>query len=169
MMPGIPVKALILKIDRLTTGASLILAALLLAVISCFGLWQVIARFLLEQPSTWTEESMRRLLIWAVMLGVVAAFRQGAMVSVDLMQRLSRGWWLSTVRAIVVVVTVVFLVCMIWYGIDLSWRVRFQTFASMDLSMAWAYAAIPTGAALSLIAVLAQWVDPRNTELESAQ
>ena len=147
----------------------MVAAALLLALISCFGLWQVISRFVLEQPSTWTEESMRRLLIWAVMLGVVAAFRQGAMVSVDLMQRLSQGWWRTTVRALIVLVTVIFLVCMIWFGIDLSWRVRFQTFASMDLSMAWAYAAISTGAALSLVAVLAQWVDPRDTELESAQ
>jgi TRAP-type C4-dicarboxylate transport system permease small subunit len=163
------VKALILKIDRITTGTALVIAALLLALIACLGLWQVITRFVLAQPSVWTEESMRRLLIWAVMLGGVAAFRQGAMVSVDLMQRLSRGWWRTTVRALILLVTAIFLVCMIWFGVDLSWRVRFQTFASLNLSMAWAYAAIPIGAALSLISVLAQWLDPRSTELESVQ
>jgi TRAP-type C4-dicarboxylate transport system permease small subunit len=33
----------------------------------------LVARFVLSQPSTWTEESMRRLLIWMVMLGTVVA------------------------------------------------------------------------------------------------
>jgi len=47
--------------------------------------------------------------------------------------------------------------------------VRFQTFASMELSMAWAYAALPVGAALGLVAVLAHHLDPINEELEAAQ
>ena len=64
----------ILRLDRVLTGLCLYTACLLLATISCLGLWQVIARFVFSQPSTWTEESMRRLLIWMVMLGVVAAF-----------------------------------------------------------------------------------------------
>jgi TRAP-type C4-dicarboxylate transport system permease small subunit len=71
-------KKLILQIDRYTTGLSLHAACALLAVISVLGLWQVVSRFVFEQPSTWTEESMRRLLIWMVMLGTVAALRQGA-------------------------------------------------------------------------------------------
>jgi TRAP-type C4-dicarboxylate transport system permease small subunit len=123
----------------------------------------------LSQPSTWTEESMRRLLIWCVMLGVVVAFRRGALVSVDLMLRLSRGWWKHLVRALIALSSLAFLAVLLWFGIDLAWRVRFQTFASMELSMAWAYAALPTGAALGLVAVLAQYFDPINEELENAQ
>ena len=46
---------------------------------------------------------------------------------------------------------------------------RFQTFASVELSMAWAYAALPVGAALGLVAVIAQFLDPVNEELETAQ
>ena len=159
----------ILRLDRWLTGLCLTVACLLLATISCLGLWQVTSRFVLEQPSTWTEESMRRLLIWMVMLGVVASLRQGALVSVDLMLRLSRGAFHQMVRWIITVVNLTFLSVLIWFGIDLVWRVRFQTFASLDLSMAWAYAALPVGAALGLVAVLAQHLDPMNEELESAQ
>jgi TRAP-type C4-dicarboxylate transport system permease small subunit len=112
---------------------------------------------------------MRRLLIWCVMLGVVVAFRRGALVSVDLMLRLSRGWWRQVVRWIITLSSLAFLTVLLWFGIDLAWRVRFQTFASLDLSMAWAYAALPVGAALGLVAVLAQHLDPMNEELESAQ
>lgn len=111
---------------------------------------------------------MRRLLIWMVMLGVVAALRMGAMVSVDLMLRLSRGAWLTTVRSIITGVTLAFLLTVLWFGIDLAWRVRFQTFASMELSMAWAYGALPTGALLAIVAVIAHHLDPRNEELANA-
>ncbi|MCM3564118.1 MAG: TRAP transporter small permease [Hydrogenophaga sp.] len=159
----------ILRLDRWLTGLCLTVACLLLATISCLGLWQVTSRFVLEQPSTWTEESMRRLLIWMVMLGVVASLRQGALVSVDLMLRLSRGAFHQMVRWIITVVNLTFLSVLIWFGIDLVWRVRFQTFASMEISMGWAYAALPVGAALAVIAVIAYHLDPRNEELAAAQ
>ncbi len=159
----------ILRLDQWLTGLCMSVACLLLAIISCLGLWQVTSRFVLSQPSTWTEESMRRLLIWMVMLGVVASLRQGALVSVDLMLRLSRGAFHQLVRWIITVVNLTFLSVLIWFGIDLVWRVRFQTFASMDISMGWAYAALPVGAALAVIAVIAYHLDPRNEELAAAQ
>lgn len=162
-------KRFILQLDRVLTGLCLHVACVLLAVLACLGLWQVASRFVFAQPSTWTEESMRRLLIWMVMLGTVAAFRRGALVSVDLMLRLSRGTWRKVVRSIITVVSLVFLAVLIWFGTDLAWRVRFQTFASLDLSMAWAYGALPVGAALAIIAVLAHHFDPQDAELESAQ
>lgn len=162
-------QAALLRVDRFVTGTALGIACALLAVISLLGLWQVVSRFVLSQPSTWTEEAMRRLLIWMVMLGIVVAFRHGALVSVDLMLRLSRGWWQRLVRGLITGASLAFLAVLLWYGIDLAWRVRFQTFASMELSMGWAYAALPVGAAMAVVAVLAQHLDPMNEELENAQ
>lgn len=162
-------KKIILRLDRVLTGLCLYAACALLALISCLGMWQVIGRFVFSQPSTWTEESMRRLLIWMVMLGIVAAFRQGALVSVDLMLRLSRGAWRSTVRGIITGVNLAFLAVVIWFGVDLVNRIRFQTFASMELSMGWAYAALPVGALLAVVAVIAHHFDPHDDELSTAQ
>lgn len=152
-------RTVVLTLDRLLTALSLHAASLLLAIISCLGLWQVIARFVLSQPSIWTEEVMRRLLIWCVMLGVVVAIRQGSLISVDLMLSRARGKWRKAVRAIVACTTLGFLGTITWFGISLVWRVRFQTFASIDISIAWAYAAVPTGAALGMLATLANWLD----------
>jgi TRAP-type C4-dicarboxylate transport system permease small subunit len=158
----------LLQLDRWLTGLAWTLACLLLALISTLGLWQVLARFVLSQPSTWTDEAMRRLLIWMVMLGVVVAFRRGALVSVDLMLRLSRGWWRQVVRWTITVTALAYLAVLLYYGIDLVTRVRFQTFASMELSMAWAYAALPVGAALAMVAVVAHHLNPLHEELETA-
>lgn len=159
----------LLRIDRWLTGTAWAAACALLAIIAGLGLWQVLARFVFEQSSTWTEEAMRRLLIWMVMLGSVVAFRRGAMVSVDLMLRVSRGTWQRTVRWIITAATLAYLAVLLRFGVELVTRVRFQTFASMELSMAWAYAALPAGAALGLVAVLAHHVDPLNEELDNAQ
>jgi TRAP-type C4-dicarboxylate transport system permease small subunit len=162
-------RQLLLRLDRLTTGSAWALACVLLALISALGLWQVLARFVFSQPSTWTEESMRRLLIWMVMLGVVVAFRRGALVSVDLMLRLSTGAWRQCVRWVITGTALAYLAVLVWFGINLVTRVRFQTFASMDLSMGWAYAALPVGAALAMVGVVANHLDPLNEELDNAQ
>jgi TRAP-type C4-dicarboxylate transport system permease small subunit len=154
-------------VDRAVASGALHVACALLATIACLGLWQVVSRFVLSQPSTFTEEAMRRLLIWMVMLGVVAAFREGALVCVDLMLRLSRGWWLTAVRTLITVSTLAFLAVIAWYGVDLAWRVRYQTFASLDLSMAWAYAALPVGAVLAMVSVVAYHFDPRERGVDA--
>ncbi|EWS64329.1 Neu5Ac permease [Hydrogenophaga sp. T4] len=162
-------KSLFLSLDRALTGLSLALACALLVVISCLGIWQVAARFIFEQPSSWTEEFMRRLLIWMVALGVVVAFRQGSLVSVDLMLRVSKGRWRTLVRSIISATSLAFLSVLAWQGFILVERTRFQTFASIDISMAWAYAALPVAAVLAMVAVIAHHLDPHDDELATAQ
>lgn len=159
----------LLAIDRIVSNAIWALAATLLAVISALGLYQVLMRFVFNQPSPWTEEIIGRVLIWTVALGVAAAFRQGALVSVDAMLRWSRGRWREVVRLIILTVSVTFLGLLAWLGYDLAWRIRFQTFASLPISMSWAYLALPVGATFSLLAVVAHYLDPVNRELESQQ
>lgn len=159
----------ILAIDRIVTNAIWALAAALLGTISVLGLYQVLIRFVFNQPSSWTEEIIGRLLIWTVALGVVAAFRQGALVSVDVMLRWSRGRWRQAVRLIILVVTATFLGLLAGVGYDLAWRIRFQTFASVPISISWAYLALPVGATFSLLAVLAHYFDPINREPEAPQ
>ena len=162
-------KNFILALDRWVTGSAFFLACALLAIVSLLGIWQVGTRFLLEQPSTWTEELMRRLLVWMVMLGAAVAFRHGALISVDLMLKTARGKWRPFVNGFITVTSLALLGILIWYGIDLLWRIRFQTWASLDfLSMAWAYASIPVGAAVAVIGLLAHQIDPVDEHLDTA-
>ena len=49
-------------------------------------------------------------------------------------------------------------------------RGRVQTIAGLEsLTMFWAYIAMPVGAVFSLIAIVANYLDPRRMELETAQ
>ena len=59
------------------------LAALMVA--GCF--WQVITRFLLHNPSKYTEELLRYMLIWLTMLGVPYAYGKESHLSINLITR----------------------------------------------------------------------------------
>jgi len=47
--------------------------------------WQVMSRYLLERPSSYTEEIARFLLIWISFLGASYAFRQKQHLGIDLL------------------------------------------------------------------------------------
>lgn len=60
--------------DRVLAAAlSILMAAMVLDVT-----WQIFTRFLIDSPSSWTEELARFLLIWIGLLGASWAYRQRA-------------------------------------------------------------------------------------------
>ena len=85
------VRRAVLALDRVTTGVASALACLALAIAVAAGMWQVISRFAAGQPATWSEALVRMALIWMAYLGVAVALRVGALVSIDVAHRYSRG------------------------------------------------------------------------------
>ena len=65
------------------------LVALVLVIV--FAFLQVVARYLLPQAPTWTEEGARYAFIWMSMMGASAAARHCSNASVDLLDTLFRG------------------------------------------------------------------------------
>lgn len=162
--------AFILAADRLVGGIVMAIAGLALALAAVIGLWQVGTRFILESPSDWSEVLTRFLIIWSVFLGLSAAIRGGALLSVDLLYRtLERTRYLRLLQAMISLSTLAFLVVMLWQGIAIVQRIRFQTLAGLEISISWAYAAIPVGAAFAMLSVAAHFLDPRRGEIETQQ
>ena len=89
------------------------------------------------------------------MLGVALAFRQGAMLSVEMLHSMlgqrNRRW----LEHLIFCICVGFLGFMAWAGGQMTWRVRFQTMPSFDMSISWVYVAIPIGMILAMVAVIA--------------
>jgi TRAP-type C4-dicarboxylate transport system permease small subunit len=154
--------------DRLTTRVAGHAAVLMLVIAVASGLFQVLARFLLNTPSDWTEVVTRFALIWMVYLGISVALRQGAMVSVDLLHRSLPKQWRRSLDVVIAACVLSLLGIMAYWGAQIAWRIRFQSIAGLEVSMSWAYLAIPVGAAFAAIAVLAHFFDPQNHELETA-
>jgi TRAP-type C4-dicarboxylate transport system permease small subunit len=159
-----------LAFERRTTAFSLAFACAMLVAASCLGMYQIFARFVFHQPAEWSEVLIRFTLIWMVFMGVPSAFRQGAMVCVDLAYRkggpgVKRSLdWLIAISALVLVAVIV------RYGFDYAYRARFQTISGLEsFSMTWAYLALPIGGLFCVFGIVGCLLDPRRHELETAQ
>lgn len=162
---------LLRAIDRLVVSVSLGIATLLLALMSCVTFYQVLTRFIFENPSTWSEVTARSLMIWMVYLGLVAVLRAGALIAIDLIFEVVPAAVRRVLSAVLAAVTLCVLGVMIWYGTAMAWRVSGQTLAGLtdpltgkSISIGLVYAAIPVGAALSVIAVLARLAEELRGE-----
>ena len=167
---GALMKAVFLNLESWTTRIAMALACLMLAIASGLAVFQVITRFVLEQPAEWTEVLIRFSLIWMVFLAIPAAFRQGAMVSVDVLYR----WSPPRIRRVLDWVTslaALALICVIiWWGWDYAQRGGVQRMAGLEsVSMFWAYLAMPVGGLFCVVGIIGNLIDPQRMELETAQ
>lgn len=162
-------KSAFLKFEHGLNLVSLSIAGLMLLAAAVIGMIQVLMRFVLEQPSEWSEVLVRFTLIWMVFLGIPAAFRLGSMVSVDLMHRKSSPSFRRVLDFIIMTASLVLLAFIAWFGWDYALRGRVQTIIGMEsFSMFWAYLAMPVGALCAMFGVIGNFLDPRHEELETA-
>lgn len=163
-------RAFILNLESWTTRIAMALACLMLVIASALGVFQIITRFVLEQPAEWSEVLIRFSLIWMVFLGIPMAFRQGAMVSVDALYRAVPTALKRVLDAVVALAALALMAVILWWGYDYAVRGSVQTMAGLEsLSMFWAYVALPIGAVFSMLGIVANYLDPRRMELETAQ
>ncbi|RYG12326.1 MAG: TRAP transporter small permease [Burkholderiales bacterium] len=159
-----------LRLERLTSGFAMAVACLMLVIASCLGLFQIITRFVLEQPAEWSEILIRLSLIWMVFMGIPMAFREGAMVSVDVLYRWSPPKFQRVLDWVVSIAALALVGVIIWWGWDYAMRGRVQSMAGLEsISMFWGYAALPVGAMFCVIGIIGNLVDPKRNELETAQ
>jgi TRAP-type C4-dicarboxylate transport system permease small subunit len=159
-----------LTLERRLTAFSLLLACLMMVIAVCLGMYQILSRFIFEQPAEWSEVLIRFSLIWMVFLGAPTAFRQGAMVCVDVAHRYAPPVGKRILDWVVAIAALILIGFMIRYGFDYAYRARVQTISGVEtFSMTWAYLAVPVGAVFCVFGVVACLIDPRRHELDTAQ
>jgi len=162
--------SLFLRLERYSTGVAMALACAMLAVSASLGMFQILMRFVFEEPAEWTEVLIRFTLIWMVFLAIPMAFRQGAMVSVDVLYRWSPAPLRRVLDWAVCLAALALCAVLIWWGFDYARRGGVQTMAGLEsLSMFWAYLALPVGGLLAIPGIVGNLLDPRRQELETAQ
>ena len=159
-----------LTFERWTTFIAMLGACAMLTLASALGMFQIVTRFVLEQPAEWTEVLIRFSLIWMVFLAIPAAFRQGAMVSVDVLYRWSPPRIKRVLDWVVALAALVLIGIIIWYGWDYAQRGGVQSMAGLEsVSMFWAYLAMPVGGVFCIVGIIGNLIDPLRMELETAQ
>lgn len=159
-----------LKLEHWTTHASMLAACAMLVIASCLGMFQIITRFILEQPAEWTEVLIRFSLIWMVFLGIPTAFRQGAMVSVDVLYRWSPPKLKRVLDFVVFAAALLLILLIIYWGWNYANRGAVQSVIGLEgVSMFWAYLAMPVGGLFCILGIFGNLLDPQRMELETAQ
>lgn len=159
-----------LTIERWTTSFSMLVACIMLVIASSLGMFQIITRFVLEQPAEWSEILIRFSLIWMVFMGIPTAFRQGAMVSVDVLYRWSPPPMKRVLDWVVCTAAMALILVIVWWGWDYANRGKVQSMAGLEsVSMFWAYLALPVGGLFAILGIIGNLIDPQRQELETAQ
>jgi len=159
-----------LRFERWSSSLSMAGACAMMALAAALGIWQIVTRFIIQEPAEWTEVLIRFSLIWMVFLGIPTAFRQGAMVSVDVLYRWSPPGLRRVLDWVVCLAALALIAVILWWGWDYANRGKVQSVIGLeDVSMFWAYLALPVGGVFAAIAVFGNWLDPKRLELETAQ
>ena len=71
------------KIKKILDRSLEVLVTTAMAVLVLDVVWQVFTRYILRNPSDWTEELATYLMIWVGMLGASVALNRGAHLGID--------------------------------------------------------------------------------------
>ncbi len=126
-------------------------------VTSCMALmvivvtWQVVSRYALGDPSQWTEEVARMLLIWVGLLGGVYAYREKAHLGLDLLYQKVGTVGKRRLDIITDISCGLFALGVLVVGggslVQLTWELK-QTTAALGIPMAWVYSVLPLSGVL---------------------
>jgi TRAP-type C4-dicarboxylate transport system permease small subunit len=150
----------VLAIDRVTTRAVTLISCGALALAVTLACYQIVMRYVIRQPTSWSEPVLQLAIIYMVYLGIAVTFRRGALVSIDILQGYARGPFQTALRWFILVSILTLLGHMFWYGWAMAARAQANIHPTLGISMMWAFASIPVGSAFATIAVIAAHLDP---------
>ncbi|MCA1060280.1 TRAP transporter small permease [Rossellomorea aquimaris] len=132
---------------------------IMLAVMSILIFWQVFARFVVGNSLTFSEEASRFLMIWLTLLGAGYAIKEGALISIDLLQSKLSGIPGKILQTVMSVIACSFYIILIVYGFSMAQAISFQVAPTTGISMFWPMLALPAGGALMLLNTIAALIE----------
>ncbi|MEW4328831.1 TRAP transporter small permease [Rossellomorea marisflavi] len=148
-------------INQINTAIKYIVSTMLI-FLTILVVLQVTTRFVINVPLAWTEEIAKYLMIYIVFFGSGLAMRNNQHIAIDFMVEILKGKSKVVLEKIILWICGIFSVFLIYFGSQLTFRVIEQSTPTLQYSMAWAYAAIPLGALLMLLNIIAALIDPQE-------
>jgi len=141
---------LFIKITEVINQICKFVITYLLIIVATVLFWQVVARFVFDTGTSWTDETARFATIWLVLLGVTVALRENNLMKVDVIDTFfpKVKKVLYYLELLVILLYSVFLLYVGWGTVDL---VSAQRSPNMGISMSIVYAAVPV---MSIVMIL---------------
>lgn len=124
--------------------------AVILMVFGC--VWQIITRFILQDPSDWTEEFVKYVLIWTTMLGVPYAYGRNKHIAIGFVTATFSPKSLAADKLFNdILILVLSIAVMIVGGIMVTGNAAGQVSAALQIPMQIYYAGVPVCGVLMVI------------------
>ena len=144
------------KIDKLIEQVTTVICTILFAAIIIVGFVAVIFRYVINNPLMWSEEVMRFMAIWMILLGSSLTMRLDEHTSIDFIPTFflksgkAQAIHLIITRALCALAMIAFFP----YSIELMEKMGSALGAATRLPMRYVYLAFPVGAVLTVIATI---------------
>lgn len=142
------------KLDNTLAKAESWVLVSLVVLMTLVVLLQVIYRYLLMQPLHWSEELARYLFVWISILGAALSLRRRGHFGTDFLFKMLPARWRRRVAFLIFMLMGVVVMVLLTQGIVLVQKTADQESPAMEISMGWAYASLPAGAALMAVHLL---------------
>ena len=139
-----------------------IVAAILLIAVILMNLAQVFFRYVLVDPLSWSEETMRYSTTWMVMLAGSSALFRGEHMVISLFDNIQYPKIRNFFRLLVLACIGGFCILLMWEGFPAAIDNMRQVSPATRIPMTIPYMAIPVGATLMLIKVLCLMILPED-------
>jgi len=130
----------------------------MLSLMTVFIFAQVIYRYILQLPLSWSEELSRYLFTGITLFGAVVLYRSNGHINMSLLKDMIKNKRVqAAIDTLAQIFTLIFLVFIIYYGFPMTFRIL--NFNVVSPSMPWfkigyVYFMLPAAAVLSVFAVL---------------
>ena len=116
----------------------------LVIVMVLLVLWQIIARYLLNSPSSFSEALTRYLFVWLVLIISTYAFGSRDHMYISALNDRLRGKTRTVVNILIEILTILFAACVMVFGGSIITRMQMVSLdSSLHIPMGVVYAVIP--------------------------
>lgn len=116
----------------------------LVIVMVLLVLWQIVARYLLNSPSSFSEALTRYLFVWLVLVTSTYAFGSRDHMYISALNDRLRGKTRTVVNLLIEVLTILFAACVMVFGGSIITRMQMVSLdSSLHIPMGIVYAIIP--------------------------
>lgn len=128
--------------------------ALLMGILTLNVLWQVFTRFILNNPSSYTDELARYMLIWVGLLGAAYVAGQKMHLAIDLLPSKLTGRNQIFLQIFIEIVILVFSLLVLLIGgtnlVNLTLTLKQQS-AALQIPLGYVYFAVPLSGGIIII------------------
>ncbi|MEN0645095.1 TRAP transporter small permease [Alkalicoccobacillus gibsonii] len=137
------------SINRVLGKVIIFLSSTMFGVMVLVAVWQVVSRYLLNSPSTFSEEFLRYSLIWVTMIGGAYAFHIKKHIAIDMFVERFSTVIQNRIRQCALIFLVLFsLIVMVYGGIQIVLLTTTQQTVSLGIPMGYVYLSLPVSGVL---------------------